>query len=88
MNSITRKLTGKYLPERFTCILCGTDRIHNGIVFRGHCVCKECVADIRSVDIRGNKMPVACTTENAAAVVAKNAAESKEKYQIKQQCIK
>ena len=51
----TRKPAEKYLPERFSCALCGTDRIYNGIVFKGSCICEECIAYLSSVNPTGDK---------------------------------
>ena len=29
--------------DRFSCYLCGEDEVYSGIVFKGHCVCEDCV---------------------------------------------
>ena len=37
------KTPAKGDSDRFSCYLCGEDEVYSGIVFKGHCVCEDCV---------------------------------------------
>ena len=39
----TEKNPEKNSSDRFSCYLCGEDEVYSGIVFKGHCVCEDCV---------------------------------------------
>ncbi len=90
-DTMKRKPTEKYLPERFSCVLCGTDRIYNGIVFKGCCICEECVAYLSSFNLNGDQTITVLHLDNNARTVsrkrkpavenAENAAENRDSYQ-------
>lgn len=37
------KIPAKGDSDGFSCYLCGEDEVYSGIVFKGHCVCEDCV---------------------------------------------
>ncbi len=45
------KNTKKTIPEKVSCALCGEEDVYSGIVFKGFCVCEECVEYMSSNEI-------------------------------------
>ena len=47
-DTTTRKHARRGPADDFSCVLCGEEPVYNGIIFKGRCVCEECVAYVRA----------------------------------------